>query len=141
MKKFFLMAAMFSSAAMADYQWELEAGLGHTEINSRSSFSSSIYREGYETWGLGGTYYLDSVTTQDVPLSDAGFLSQSSSVTLTIAKQEVSEVDQVTANLQGTWVFSGGWFAGLSYDSVEQDSGSEEVTRTGPGVILGSYIG
>lgn|GEM_PF-5338141 len=67
MKKIVLLAAMISSTAMADYQWELEAGLGHTEMSSRNSFTSTIYRDGSEMGALSGTYYLDGVVTQNVP--------------------------------------------------------------------------
>ncbi len=142
MKKLLLMSAMLSASAVADYQVELEAGLGHTESYESYGYGSRPYLDGYRSWGVAGTYYLAPVATQAVPLSDAGFLSKSSSVAVALMRQDPEDIETTTVDLEAIWVSPQGFFAGISYYDYEDDYGeSSTFTDAGPGILLGTYLG
>lgn len=66
-------ALVVSGAAAADsYQVDLEALASHTKIDG---FDSKV-----KTYGLGGAYYFNAVSTINVPLAEAAFLGKNSNI-------------------------------------------------------------
>ncbi len=66
-------ALVVSGAAVADsYQVDLEALASHTKLDG---FDSKV-----KTYGVGGAYYFNPVSTLNVPLAEAAFLGKSSNV-------------------------------------------------------------
>ena len=94
MKKLAFLIALFSGQAMADYQVELEAGVRHSEFEESYFPYFDNYREGYETFIGGGTYYFSPVSTEAVPLSDAAFIARASGVSFRATSAEPMEAEQ-----------------------------------------------
>ncbi len=72
-------ALIISSAAVADsYQVDLEALASHTKFDGLESKKN--------TYGIGGAYYFNAVSTANVPLAEAAFLGKNSNVYADISR-------------------------------------------------------
>ena len=124
-----------SSAAQAEYQFELGANssTGDFEVGSASADQ--------ETFGLAGSYYLDSVDTSRGPLGEAAFLDRASSIDLDFSTGELdgdeSDVDVDSFAIDGRLVAKeSGWLLELGYRLDE--IGNEEVDTYSIGA--GKYV-
>lgn len=82
MKKVLLAALIsgFSTAAIADYRAEISGEYYKTEVSEQDYYSTDTYED--TTYIFTGTLYFSPVSTDNVPVGEAGFLSQESSITL-----------------------------------------------------------
>lgn len=140
MKKLPLFIALLSGPAMADYQLELEVGVRHSEVEERYSPYFDNFREGYETFIGGGTYYFSPVSTETVPLSDAAFVARASGVSFRATSAEPMESEQVSMSGEITWVLRNDFIVGLNYSHYESDEEDVTLTRAGPGIKGGYYL-
>ncbi len=77
-----------SSAAHAEYQWELGANSGTGDIDL------GRYSADQDFFGLTGTYYFDRVDTTKGPLAEAAFLDRASNIELDVRTGEVEGDDE-----------------------------------------------
>ena len=82
MKKLLLAAVTgcLSTAAAADYRVELTAG--YRSIESTLDNTYSRYTDDETAYQFAGAFFFDSVSTDSVPVDEAGFLSKNSSVSV-----------------------------------------------------------
>ena len=80
MKKLLLAAVIggLSTAAAADYRAELTADYSNVDSDENRSYADVTYEE--TVFQFTGTLFFDSVSTDAVPVDEAGFLSKSSGV-------------------------------------------------------------
>lgn len=140
MKKLSLLIALLSGQAMADYQVEMEIGVSHTELEENYQPYFGRFREGYETFSAGGTYYFSPVSTEAVPLSDAAFVARASNLKVRATSAEPMESEQLTVDGEATWIFQNGVIVGLNYFRYESDEEDVTFTRAGPGIKGGYYL-
>lgn len=140
MKKLPLFIALLSGPAMADYQLELEVGVRHSEVEERYFPYFDNFREGYETFIGGGTYYFSPVSTETGPLSDAAFVARASGVSFRATSAEPMESEQVSMGGEITWVLRNDFIVGLNYSHYESDEEDVTLTRAGPGIKGGYYL-
>lgn len=141
MKKLPLFIALLSGQAVADYQVELEVGVRHSEVEESYFPYFDNFREGYETFIGGGTYYFSPVSTEAVPLSDAAFVSRTSGASFRVTSAEPMESEQVSMDGEVTWILQNGFIVGLNYAHYESDEEDSTFTQAGPGIKGGYYLG
>jgi len=97
-KKTLLAMMMFGAvSAQADYQFELSTTLGRSSFENESE---NPYGPDYEddtdtdSFDLGATVYLSSVSTAKGPLAEAAFLSKASEVSIDISRDDVEDDDR-----------------------------------------------
>lgn len=125
---------------MAQYQFEVDAGVVHVEAQSNIS-GSERYNDAYEKPDLSASYYFTPVATDNVALSDAAFLAKSSWVRLNIQESNFDVVDGSSMRADAQWVTPSGTTFGLIYNEWERITTNYVEERRGPGVRLGQYIG
>jgi hypothetical protein len=121
-----------SSAAHADYQFELGANGGQGEVDLGEM---SADQEGF---GLTGTYYLKSVDTSAGPLAEAAFLDRASGVTLDYFTGELDgdndDVDVDRYAVEGRYVSKeSGWLVDLGYRLDEIGDAEVDTYKIGAG--------
>lgn len=109
-----------SSAAQAEYQWELGANSGTGDIDLGQ------YSADQDFFGLTGAYYFDRVDTSKGPLAEAAFLDRASNIELDLRTGEVEgdnedyDVDSYAAGSRLV-LGEGGWIVdlGARRDEIE----------------------
>jgi hypothetical protein len=129
-----------SSAAQAEYQFEIgaNAGTGDIEIGS--------VKADQDFFGLTGAYYLQSVDTTKGPLAEAAFLDRASSIKFAATTGEVdadegdADVDSYAAGTRLVHKESG-WLVDLGYrmDEIDPDRLENEEIDT-YSIGAGKYI-
>jgi hypothetical protein len=137
-KKTVLMAGMalaVSAGAQADYQWQVDAAAGRTNLDY--DFDDGDI----DKFGIGGSFFLDSVDTSKGPLSEAAFLDHASNISLsyvyTDADDLVEDLDGDEYQIDGRYVTdSAGWIFEGSYDRWEPNNAEVDTWSVGFGKYL-----
>lgn len=101
-------ALAVSANAQADYRWEVDVAAGRTNIDL-GPVDGDV-----DQFGVGGSFFLDSVDTSKGPLSEAAFLDQASSVS---AAYIYTDVDDIVEDADGDTYSVGGRYV-LGLDSI-----------------------
>lgn len=141
-----------SATAQADYRWELDAGYaaGNFDYETKNTPAGSPRIDDdndLDIWGVGGTWYMETVDTSKGPLGEAAFLDHASSISVgyTDGEVDISQADDVDGETYSAdmryvaegpgWKLSG-WLVDIGYERFEPDE--EEVDTWSLGV--GKYI-
>jgi hypothetical protein len=81
-----------STTAQADYRWEADASAGLTNWDYGSDDGD------VNAFGIGGSFFLESVNTSKGPLGEAAFLDHSSNISLNYV---YTDADDIVDNLDG----------------------------------------
>jgi len=136
MNRIFLIAAslaLSTSSALAEpFQFEALVGMGKTDLTQGGSTL------GVDQTQFGLTYYLRPVDTNNGPLAEAAFVTQSASVSAAMTKSEADnggESDILT--FEGRFVTEDNLILILGYDKYETNSGLDTAdTLIGAGKYL-----
>ena len=110
--------ALTSSLAQA-YQVELNGGYSFTDLDVNGS-------DGFDTFNLGGTYYIAPVAVTNGPLAEAAFLQNASNVSLNYVNSSSNDIDLEVdlVNLAGEYYLPNDpFYVSASYSSVNFDLG------------------
>jgi putative general porin len=137
-KKISLVAGVvlaISASAQADYQWEVDAVVERTNIDV--DFDDGDV----DKFGIGGSYYLDSVDTSKGPLGEAAFLDHASNVSLsyiyTDADDIIDDLDGDEYKFGGRYITdSAGWIFEGSYQRNEPNNAEVDTYSLGFGKYL-----
>ncbi len=128
-------ALAISAGAQADYQWEVDAAIGRTNIDVD-------FEDGdVDKYFIGGSYFLDSVDTSKGPLAEAAFLDHASDVSLsyvyTDADDIIEDLDGDEYKIDGHYVTdSAGWIFEGSYQRNEPNDAEIDTYSLGFGKYL-----
>ena len=123
---------VISSAAQAEYQWELGA------FSATGDIDVGQYSADHDLFGLGGAYYFNKVDTSKGPLAEAAFLDRASNIGLILATGEVDgdnedfDVDSYAAGSRIV-IGEGGWLVDLGAGRDEIENQDEDTFSIGGG--------
>jgi hypothetical protein len=125
-----------SSAAQAEYQFELGANTHTGDIEVGTVDADR------ESFGLTGTYYLNSVNTDKGPLAEAAFLDRASSIQIDLSTGEIDgdggKVDIDSYSVDSRLVSKEtGWLVDLGYRFDEIENNDEFDTFS---IGAGKYV-
>ncbi len=114
-------ATIISAGAYAqDYDFELRGGMNNTDIDLPGADS-------IETYHLGGSYYFNTVSTENVPWGEAAFLNRASNIFGDISYSENTGND-VSSGKLGVEVFipNTDIYAELNYLTVDSNGDDDD---------------
>lgn len=124
-----------SATAQADYQWQVDAAASRTNIDVGFDDGDA------DNFGIAGSYFLESVDTSKGPLSEAAFVDQASSVSLSYIYTDlddiIEDVDGDEYGLEGRYVTdNAGWIIEGSYSRQTPDFSDIDTYSVGFGKYL-----
>ena len=137
-----------SATAQADYQWELDAGYARGSFDYKDENPRTVNGDNdTNIYGLGATWYMETVDTSKGPLGEAAFLDHASSIGIAFSDGEVDisngdDADGQTYNVDVRYVAEGpgwklsGWLMEVGYERDEP--GNRDVDTWSVGI--GKYI-
>lgn len=94
---------LMANVASADYRFQLDGGHNNVDIDYLDN----------ETNSVSGIYYINSVTTANIPLNEAAFLNKADFARLNVSRTSLSFEDGeygIDSDSDGYYVGGGGWF-------------------------------
>ena len=122
-------SALTALSAQADYQFEANVGYLQGDIENLD----------FDGFALAATIYFDTVDTSKGPLSEAAFLSKSSSISLSNSNTTLDDIDldvTDTTDIVGRFVFSNDFILEISYSDEDNDIAEDSAIAVGIGKYL-----
>ena len=135
---------ILSAAAHADFNWQVDAAIGGSEID----YDSKVFKDTEnDQIDVSGTYYIQTVNTENKPIREAAFMGRNSSVRIAYGTDNQSEPSSATDDDENMQVSAdirigqsdfrvGGVIGSLKND----DGSSNDYSGTLVGVGFGWHI-